>query len=118
MGHGHFNPTPDVKYVGLSKEQEDILRKLPISHPGKRTGAWLVDSSHWIMVIYEEAGEIKFTPFFSNGERFDSVVGELPSQHGRRFRPDGSDDTYVVNLTGRLEIYNAFNEMTDAAGPL
>lgn len=35
----HFKPTLEVKILGLSTEEEDAMRKIPLDHKGKRIGA-------------------------------------------------------------------------------
>jgi hypothetical protein len=115
---GHFNPTLDVTIHGLTKEEEQALRKMPITHAGKRIGAWLLDFSRCIVLIYEDAGIIKNADIFPKGDRFDDEMVELPSQKGRRFTIEGSNEIHEIDESGTLRLYDEDNTVFAAALPL
>jgi hypothetical protein len=115
---GHFNPTLDVTIHGLTKEGEEALRKMPITHPGKRIGVWLLDFTGHIVLIYENAGSIKYETISPNGARFEDEMVELPSQHGRRFTLEGSEEIHEVDESGTLRLYNRENKVFAAARSL
>jgi hypothetical protein len=116
----HFAPTLNVSILGLTKEDEESLRKLPMEHKGKRIGAWLIEmqfASH-MALIYEDAGTIKLASIGLGGARFDTDMVELPAQGGRRFQANGSDEVYDVDPSGVLRMYNRDGKVFAAALPL
>ena len=114
-----FNPSPDVKILGLSKEEEDALRKIPLDHKGKRIGAWLPDDQYKTLdLIYEQEGVIKIAEIRSATERSDSDMTELSSETGRSFVKAKGSNIYGVDHAGNLRISNAQGQVFSAAGPM
>jgi hypothetical protein len=115
----HFKPALDVKILGLSKEEEDSMRKIPLDHKGKRIGAWLQDNQYKTLdLIYDEDGAIKIVEIRSPTERSDSDMKELPSTTGRRFEKFKGNNIYDVDYAGNLRIFNAEGQVLSAARPM
>ena len=112
----HFKPALEVKILGLSTEEEDAMRKIPLDHKGKRIGAWLQDNQYKTLdLIYDEDGAIKIAEIRSPSERSDSAMIELPSTTGRRFRKVNGINIYDVDYAGNLRISNAEGKVFSAA---
>jgi hypothetical protein len=112
----HFKPALEVKILCLSTEEEDAMRKIPLDHKGKRIGAWLQDNQYKTLdLIYDEDGVIKIAEIRSRIERSDSVMIELPSTTGRRFRKVNGINIYDVDYAGNLRISNAEGKVFSAA---
>lgn len=117
----HFNSTLEVKILGLTTEAEETFRKLPVKHPGRRIGAWLLEGQFIssIHVIYQDGGKLTLGLVGANGDRFDSNMIELPSQDGsRRFQVEGSSEVYDVDRSGVLRMINRDGVVFAAALPL
>ena len=112
----HFKPALEVKILGLSTEEEDAMRKIPLDHKGKRIGAWLQDNQYKTLdLIYDVDGAIKIAEIRSPIERHDSDMIELPSTTGRRFRKVNGINIYDVDYAGNLRISNAEGKVFSAA---
>lgn len=116
----HFNPTLDVQILGLTKEADEKLRKQPLTHPGKRIGAWLIDRQYvgHLHVIYEDGGKVKEMTLSPAGEPFVADMVELPSRGARRFKVVGSDEIQEVDAAGTLQMINTKGQVFAAARPL
>jgi hypothetical protein len=117
--YSHFKPALDLKILGLTQQEEDALRKIPLEHKGKRIGAWLQDNQYKTLdLIYDEDGTIKIAEIQSPTKRSDSLMNELPSQDGRRFQKFKGSNIYEVDVAGNLRIFNAQDQLLSAATPL
>ena len=115
----HFNPTLVVKILGLSKEEEDMLRKIPLDHKGTRIGAWLQDNQYKTLdLIYDVDGAIKIAEIRSPTERSDSSMIEHPSPLGRRFKKAKGSNNYDVDYAGNLRISNAEGQVLSVSKPI
>jgi len=70
------------------------------------------------VLIFENAGTIKRALFFTQGERFDSELIELPSTVGRRFKPKTANDELEVDANGVLRVYGSERRLLSASPPL
>ena len=115
----HFNPTLEVKILGLTREAEESLSKLPIRFAGKKVGAWLIEMQNVsnLSLISEDSGTIKLAEILPSGTRFDSEMVELPSARGRRFKKVKGDEIYEVDPEGNLRMYDGFEPGAFAASP-
>jgi hypothetical protein len=114
-----FNPSLDVKILGLSKEEEDAIRKLPLDHKGKRIGAWLPNDQYKTLdLIYEQEGVVKIAEIRSATERSDSDMKELSSEAGRSFVKVKGSNIYEIDHVGNLRISNAQGQVFSAAKPM
>jgi hypothetical protein len=102
-----FNPTLEVKILGLTREAEDAIRKTRITCPGRKIGAWLVESTVGgnVHLIYEDSGSIKVA-IVAGKDRVVCDAVELPAQEGRRFQVEGSTEVYDVDPSGVLRMYD------------
>jgi hypothetical protein len=115
----HFRPELDVKILGLSKQEEDAMRMIPLDHKGRRIGAWLQDNQYKMLdLIYDEDGAIKIAEIRSPTERSDSNMIEMPSPTGRRFKKASGSNIYDVDYAGNLRIFNADGQVLSAARPI
>jgi len=115
----HFMPALEVKILGLSKEEEDTMRKIPLDHEGNRIGAWLPDDHYKTLdLIYEQEGVIKIAELRSATERSDSDMTEIPSETGRSFVKVKGSNIYGVDPAGNLRIFNAQGQVISAAKPM
>jgi hypothetical protein len=115
----HFKPALELKILGLSKQEEAEMQKIPLDHKGKRIGAWLPDDQYKTLdLIYDEDGVIKIAEIRSPTERSDSVMIELPSPIGRRFTKAKGSNVYYIDYAGNLRISNAEDKVFSAARPM
>jgi hypothetical protein len=115
----HFRPDVDVKILGLTQQEEDKMRSLPLDHKGKRIGAWLQDNQYKTLdLIYEEDGAVKIAEFQLPAERADSDMIETPSPNGRRFRKVKGSNIYEVDQSGNLRIFNTEDQLISASKPM
>ncbi len=114
-----FNPALDVKVLGLSQEEEKMMRSMRLDHKGERIGAWLQDNQYKTLdVIYDEDGTIKIAEIGLAHERSDSDMVEMPSTLGRRFKKVRGSNLYEVDGYGNLRITNAGGQVISAAKPI
>lgn len=117
----HFNPTLEVKILGLTKEGEESLRKRPLIHPGKLIGAWIIDDQFigHLHMIYDTGGKAMEATLSPGGGRFDGEMIELPSVGGkRRFQLVESTEIQEVDTDGTLRMINKEGEVFCAARPM
>ena len=115
----HFKPALEVKILGLSKQEEAEMQKIPLDHKGKRIGAWLPDDQYKTLdLIYDENGVVKIAEFRSPTERSDSVMIELPSPTGRLFTKAKGINLYYMDDAGNLRISNSQGQVFSAAKPM
>jgi len=108
-GTSHFNPTLDVSIMGITKEDEAALRSMPITHPGTRIGAWLIDRG--LVVLYDGGGAVEMADIFPKGGRHVSEMVEVPTERGRWFKKVDGSDIYAVDESGTLRLYAADGEL-------
>lgn len=101
-----FNPTLSVQILGLTMEQEEKLRNLPLDEYSGRIGAWLVDSQHSVCVLYPTSSGMRLDALVGKDAKFTSDMVELPSQEGRRFRKVSGGYIYAVSDSGVLGLYD------------
>jgi hypothetical protein len=115
----HFKPALDVRILGLSKQEEAEMQKIPLDHKGQRIGAWLPDDQYKTLdLIYEQDGVVKIAEIRSPTERSDSDMTELSSPTGRRFMKAKGSNIYYVDYAGNLRITNAEGKVFSAAKPM
>jgi hypothetical protein len=104
----HFDPTLKVEIRGLTLEEEATLRKVLLTHPGTKVGAWLIDSQYIsrIILIYEDGGVVKKVDHTLDGSLIMDDMIELPSEKGRRFKKVKGNDIYEVDESGTLRIFD------------
>jgi hypothetical protein len=87
----HFKPALDFKILGLTQQEEDAMRKIPLEHKGKRIGAWLQDNQYKTLdLIFDEDGAIVIAEIRSPTERSEAYMNELPSEI-----PEGERQQYL-----------------------
>jgi len=117
----HFDPTLEVKILGMSEESEAAYRDAPLKHPGTRIGVWLMESqsASRINLIYDDGGAIKHANIGLGGDRVDSDLVEQPAVKGRRFKVADGTDIYDVDRSGNLRVYRGdMSTPVAAARPL
>jgi hypothetical protein len=114
----YFKPGLEVKILGLSDQEEDALRHLPLDHKGKRIGAWLQDNQYKTLDLIYDDGGIKIAEIQSPTARTDSGMIELSSPNGRRFKKINGTNIYNIDHRGNLRISNGEGKVISAAKPM
>ncbi len=105
----HFNPSLEVKILGLSREQVASFRSTPDRSNGDVVGAW-IDESPLIggrIVISREGGRAFVKHSFQDGSGSTSELRERATARGRRFdyKPrNPAGDHFLLLPNGNLEI--------------
>jgi hypothetical protein len=115
-----FNPSLEVNIMGLTPDQVAELQHIKIEHPGKRLGAWLINSAYVsrVTAMYEDGGEIKKADYHGHGKPHVTNMVELPSERGRRFHTERGTDLYEIGEDGILRIYADDGDLLIGAKPL
>jgi len=105
----HFNPTLQVKILGLTAIEADQLLKIANSDRRDVIGQWLVESDMLgnLITIYRVRTYLFIEEKFVDGHMRRTKVIEVPSSNGRRFEPaqhSSTDDHWVLTSSGNLEI--------------
>lgn len=105
----HFNPTLEVRILGLTIEREEALTKEPADKSGEVVGEWL-DESPVIggkITIYRQNGKLYMEHKYKDGSSSKEEMVEKASSSARRFEkkpPSSFGEYYVIDREGNLEI--------------
>jgi len=103
----HFDPTLDVRILGLTVQEERALVTEPVTSVRDVIGRWLDEFSGSQIVIYREGGTLFVEQKFKDGSALKEELVEKPSPLGRRFdNKQGSSfgDHRVIDRAGDLQI--------------
>ncbi len=103
----HFNPTLDVKILGLTSGEETVLKKASPKSGREVLGEWIDDRPYVAsrITLYRENGALHVSFAFKDGSVWDNVVRETSSSLGRRFDPiegSASGDHWIIDSSGNL----------------
>jgi hypothetical protein len=108
----HFNPSLEVKILGLTVEQEESLRQ-PENDPSREViGSWLQDEEPFIgkISIFSEDDAFYMEKTYSDGNTGKDQMVEKPSNMGRKLmkgtRTGPDDDYYLIDDHGNLQIWS------------
>ncbi|PHS02936.1 MAG: hypothetical protein COA78_19810 [Blastopirellula sp.] len=104
----HFNPILKVRILGLTVEQEEALRKLPVDSTRKIIGSWINErlGSGSKVTIFQKGPRIFIEHIYGDGSSGIKEVVETRSQNGRRFdftKKNDFGDYYLINSRGELQ---------------
>ena len=105
----HFNPDLDLRILGLTSKEEELLVAKPISANRKLLGRWLDESpySGGSITIFREGEKLYIERNFKDGSIFKAKLVEKKSSSGRRFNmAEGSrfGDHWILDFDGNLQI--------------
>ncbi len=105
----HFNPTLEVRILGLTAEDEAKLTAMPAPGGREIIGRWL-DESPFMgsrITIFREQGKLFIEQTFKDGSSFKKELVERKDPLGRRFeKVEGSraGDHWLIDSDGNLQI--------------
>ena len=105
----HFNPTLEVRILGLSVPDEKALVTEPLAADREVTGSWLDEITYAgsRITIYKEGGTLYIEWRFTDWGTLKEKLVEKPSSLGQRFdKKEGSSsgDHWVIDQEGNLQI--------------
>lgn len=105
----HFNPTLDVRILGLTVPEEKALVTEPLAADREVTGSWLDEITYAgsRITIYREDGTLYIEWKFKDGSTLKEKLVEKPSPLGQRFdmkEGSSSGDHWVIDQEGNLQI--------------
>ena len=105
----HFNPTLDVRILGLTVPEEKALVTEPLAADREVTGSWLDEITYAgsRITIYREGGTLYMDRKFKDGSGGKEELVEKPSPLGQRFdmkEGSSSGDHWVIDQEGNLQI--------------
>ena len=105
----NFNPTLDVRILGLTAQEEQALLTEPPATDREVTGSWL-DETPYVgsrITIYREDGTLYIDFKYKDGSILKEELAEKPSPLGQRFdKKEGSSfgDHWIIDREGNLQI--------------
>lgn len=114
-----YRPKLEVRILGLTIEDEAMLRGLKIETAGDKIGSWLVEfqSGSHVAIIYEDNGP-KLAMVYPGKNRINSPLVELPAAIGRRFQVHGSTEFHEIDTAGVLRLVAADGRIFAGGLPL
>lgn len=105
----HFNPSLNIRILGLTVEQEKNLLSEATDSSRKVIGIWL-DESPVIgskFILYRQNDKLYMERVFGNGSSSNEEMVKKTSSSGQRFEEktsSSSGDYYLINTRGDLEM--------------
>ena len=105
----HFDPTLEVRILGLTEQEEQALVTEPAASDREVIGSWL-DEIAYVgsrITIYREDGTLYIEWKRTNRTSLKEELVEKPSPLGQRFdKKEGSslDDYWTIDVEGNLQI--------------
>ncbi len=108
-GTTHFDPTLDVRILGLTAQEEQALLTERAPSDLEVIGSWLNESSFMggRITIYREDGKLYMELKFSDGSSLNEELEEKSAPLGQRFDwivGSGSGDHWIIDKEGNLQI--------------
>ena len=103
----HFDPTLDVRILGLTVQEERALVTESVTSVREVIGRWLDEFSGSQISIYREGGTLFVEQKFKDGSVLKEELVEKPSTLGRRFdnkQRSSFGDHRVIDRAGDLQI--------------
>ncbi len=105
----HFDPTLDVRILGLTGQEQQALAAEPAPSNREVIGSWLDEITYAgsRITIYQKDGSLYVEWKFKDGSSLQEELVEKPSPLGRRFdKKEGSSfgDHWIINQEGNLQI--------------
>lgn len=101
----HFNPTLEIRIIGLSIQEEETLKSESTPPNVEVIGIWLDDWTSSRITIYQENGLIYLEQVFSDGSSLKEELIENSSTLGRRFdMKEESIDYFIIDSEGNLQL--------------
>lgn len=108
----HFNPELEVKILGLSVDEDRMLRQKPkVEHPGS-IGSWFLEDLAFPVriTIYKKGGEYSMDTVYQDGNSSNDKLVEKDFEGGRKFmkfkRSGPKNDYYVITSKGNLQVWS------------
>ena len=104
----HFNPNLEVRILGLTAEQEEVLKQQPADPSREVIGSWLDGRPFGggRITILRKDGKLFLENKYKDGSVGTAEIVETRSRNGRRFdyKPDrGHGEYYLINSRGELQ---------------
>ena len=102
-----FNPTLDVRILGLTTQEEQALVTERPAPDGEIIGRWLDESPGSLITIYREYGTLYMEWKFKDGSSLKEELVEKLSPLGQRFdwkEGSGFGDHWIIDREGNLQI--------------
>jgi hypothetical protein len=115
----HFNPSLQVKILGMTTEQEQALAG-QVSSPGQQViGVWLDETPYTAnrTTLYKKGGKIFRERKFKDGSELTEEMIERSSSSGRRFDMrdrNTAGDYIVIRASGVLELRDSIGLISTA----
>ena len=103
----HFNPTLDVRILGLTAQEEQALSTERALSDREIIGNWLSDFMGGRITIYREDGTLYIEMKFNDGSNLKEELQEKSSPLGRRFdiiMASSFGDHWIIDREGNLQI--------------
>jgi len=123
----HFNPDLEIRVLGLTPEQLEILVAMPstvVIPPGELIGKWFweVGELSRRITIYQKRGVLYMEQMFLDGSNSNEELIEKASSQGRRFEEYGASwgEYYLLDHHGDLHmgdeegLFETFQKLTQA----
>ena len=104
----HFNPNLEVKILGLTLEQERLMREETKSVEGEKAiGIWIDERIGGKLTIFEKNGISYLRSEYSDGSSGEQELVSEEASGGRKYAtPDnGFGEYFVLSEDGRLEFW-------------
>ena len=105
----YFDPSLEVRILGLTVEQEQVLVSQPATANRELIGSW-IDEAPFVgsrIEIFHEDGGLYLEETFGNGSSRRKALLETGSQLGRRFdetERSSSGDHWIIDARGNLQL--------------
>lgn len=104
----HFNPTLEVRILGLTAEEQDTITDEEVPDDREVIGRWLDESPLGnLITIFREDGKLYIKQKFKDGSSLKKELTEQQSPLGRRFAEtevSSTGDHWVLDPRGNLQI--------------
>ena len=101
----HFNPTLEIRIIGLSIQEEQALMAESTPPNAEVIGIWLDDWTSSRITIYQENGSLYMEQAFSDGSSRKEELVENTSPLGRRFdMMEKTTDYFIIDSEGNLQL--------------
>lgn len=108
----HFNPDLQVKILGLTVDQDKILRHLSANQPPGSLGSWLIDDGELSrrISIYKKDGAFYMETMYGDGSTGEDQLVEKQYDGGRKFMKvkyaGPKNDYYIIDNNSNLQIWS------------
>lgn len=101
----HFNPTLKVNILGLTLEEEVVLKSKTKNVNRNEIGSWITESFPGILTIYKEKKAYFLEWRFNDGSKLNREVIKKSSSKGIRFerKNETRGEYFIVNNDNNLE---------------